>query len=593
MYKKEIDSFFHELKQYHHNSFYIEQKNKSGGKYKNYNDENNEDDSKRQDITKKEIVPYFSHVIKQVSNIKIKNNICNLVGCDKKFSIFKRWKYKCILCKKKYCKKHIVKINLLSKNKTTFENVILCQRCYIVDKYIDDVYDGGIATFKLKTIKNILTCNGLNIVNPMHFSDIIPKEFNYKWFKEYGNESRKIINIRRVSIIGNNYIYNTTDIKPKFYFNQKDYFKNNSSEYYNNICLTEHLFIENPKKKDYIRLSKSQLEKIVKIYNAMMKINESKIKNNKIRKRISYNWLLTRQIKDIFPTTLDEELNNDIKQKITPSPPKIEYHQKKYEIQNNKNIEKVDTVENIDIINKNVNKRQSLYPQIYPLYQKSNKINTYQSSNTIYPSAPPPYHNTYTTNYNDIKIHESDLLINDEENELQIQREKEQQLLQIRKQEEQQRQLREQEEQERQLREQEEQERQLREQEEQQRQLREQEKQQRQLREQEEQEEQRRRLKEQEEQRQRLKEQEEKQRRIIEEQRRRLKEQEEKQRRIIEEQRRIREKQKLLEEQKRIEKQLQLQIHEDQRRLEERLRLQKEREQEEKRFEEQRKEKKK
>lgn len=270
---------------------------------------------------------YYADKLKAVTLLpQIPYNKCNFVSngeCKTEFNIL-NWKHKCIMCKKNFCSSHIININtnviskinkeikilvykkkdskIVKQKKKKLKKVKWCKRCYIAYLYINDVYSGGVATFKLKTLIDILYKN-TNAVNPMHYVDIVPPEFNYIWFKK-GNFD---YTFTRIPTIDNtNTIYKIKkNMKTFYFFNTSVIHKNRLAHIYNNLCLTEHLMIENPKDNDYIRLTKKQIKKIVDIYNSMIKLNDKNIRYLKyVKYQISYNWILSKQVTHIIPPTL-------------------------------------------------------------------------------------------------------------------------------------------------------------------------------------------------------------------------------------------------------------------------------------------------
>jgi len=332
MYKKIIDELYYEIKNEYNNI-----------------DKNNYENEYYSIKNSSQIHKYYTDKLKAITQLpQIPYNKCNFVlngECKKEFNIL-NWKHKCIMCKKNFCSTHIININTNITSKINKEKKILiykkkknkivkekikklkkvkwCKRCYIAHIYINDIYDGGVATFKLKTLIDILYRN-TNAVNPIHYVDIIPPEFNYIWFKK----SNIDYTFTRIPTINdNNRIYKIKkNMKPFYFFNTSMINKNRLAHIYNNLCLTEHLMIENAKDTDYIRLTKRQIKKIVDIYNSMIKLNDKNIRNLKyVKYQISYDWILSKQVIHIIPPTLftftETKTENKIKPK-TKSNPKL------------------------------------------------------------------------------------------------------------------------------------------------------------------------------------------------------------------------------------------------------------------------------
>ena len=312
MYKKILDELYYELK----------------NKNNKVDDNDTNNDNEYYSIKNaSEIHKYYTDKLKSVVQLpQISHNKCNFVSngeCKTEFNLL-NWKHKCIMCKKKFCSEHIININtnviskinkekkilvykkkdskIVKQKKKKLKKVKWCKRCYIAHLYINDIYDDGVATFKLKTLIDILYKN-TNAVNPIHYVDIIPSEFNYIWFKK-GNFDYTFTRIPTID--DTNTIYKIKkNMKPFYFFNISMINKNRFAHIYNNLCLTEHLMIENPEDTHYIRLTKRQIKKIVDIYNSMIKLNDKNIINLKyIKFQISYDWILSKQVSHIIPQTL-------------------------------------------------------------------------------------------------------------------------------------------------------------------------------------------------------------------------------------------------------------------------------------------------
>ena len=293
-------------------------------------DENDDDYYSIKNASK--IHKYYTDKLKAVTQLpQMPYKKCNFASngeCKTEFNLL-NWKHKCIMCKKNFCSSHIININTNVTSKINKEKKILvykkkdskivrqkkkkrkkvkwCKRCYIAYIYINDVYAGGVATFKLKTLIDILYKN-TNAVNPIHYVDIIPPEFNYIWFKE-GDDDYTFTRIPRIN---QNRIYKIKkNMKSYYFFNILMINKNRLSYIYNNLCLTEHLMIENPEDNNYIRLTKRQIKKIVDIYNSMIKLNDKNIRNLKyIKYKINYDWILSKQVSHIIPQTIFTNIEN-------------------------------------------------------------------------------------------------------------------------------------------------------------------------------------------------------------------------------------------------------------------------------------------